>query len=188
LCLAIFVMSQNTQQKTPTRSGALSAVPHETRYEEVQPHQGSKLSSGGKTDQVQKRAEIETRPSPMAQAAGAIRIQSQSLSEQGVYLEVHYLEDALDLSESAQRELRDRLQPFLKEGFSQWELVVVTDTAFASMRRSALLRILRVREAIQTTSLPGLKSNTRIESGGSTASSAVVRLYGRRPGEMTQTP
>ena len=187
LCLTVFVMSQNTQRVVIPRAGAASMVPHETQYEEARPDLGAKLSTGGKTDQVQKRAEIEARPSPVGKVAGAVRIQSQTLSDQGVYLEVHYLEDALDLSEASQRALRERMLPLLREGYTQWELVVVTDTAFASMRRSALLRILRVREALNVAELPGLKSNTRIDSGGTTASAAVVRLYGRRPGTTPAT-
>lgn len=193
LCLAIFVTSQNNQREPHPRAGAVSTVAHETRYEEARADLGSRLSSGGKTDQVQKRAEVQVRPSPAGSLQGAVRIPSETLSDQGVFLEVHYLEDALDLSEAAQRNLRERVQPFLKEGYTQWELVVVTDTAFASMRRSALLRLLRVREAMHTPELPGLKSNTRIESGGTTASTAVVRLIGRRvapgnPGATQNAP
>ena len=188
LCLAVFVTSQNNRREEDTRAGAASTVAVETRYEEARADLGSRLSSGGKTDQVQKRAEVQVRPSPSGALQGAVRIQSDTLSEQGVYLEVVYLEDALDLSEAAQRSLRERLQPFLKEGFNQWELVVATDTAFASMRRSALLRLLRVREAMNTADLPGLKSNTRIESGGTTASTAVVRLYGRRAADVPPAP
>ena len=187
LCLAIFVMSQLPQQPSTAHPGAPSSVPQETRSEEARPEWGVKLSTGGKTEVVQKRAEIEVRPSPQGQLPGAVEIKSQTVSDQGVYLELHYLADALELTEAAQQALREQLQPLLKQGFSQWDVVVVTDTAFASMRRSALLRILRVREALQAPELSGLRSQTRIESGGTPATSAVVRLYGRRP-EAAQNP
>lgn len=188
LCLAIFVLSQSTQRQSAARAGSQSAVPNETLYEEARPDQGSKLSSGGKTDVVQKRAEVEVRPSPDGKLPGAVQIKGQAMSDQGVYLEVHYLDDALDLTEAAQKALREQMSPLLKAGFSQWELVVVTDTAFASMRRSALLRILRVRETLNTPELPGLKSNTRIDSGGTPATTAVVKLFGRRPSEAASPP
>ena len=186
LCLAVFVMSQNTQRST--RAGSTSSVPKEAQYEESQPDRGTRLSSGGKTETVQKKAEIEVRPSPQGDKLGAVRIQSQTISEQGAYLEVHYLEDALDLSPAAAQSVRDRLLPLLRDGYSQWELVVVTDTAYAAMRRGALLRLLRLREALQHIELPGLKTNTRIESGGTTSSTVVVRLYGRRATDTSQNP
>jgi hypothetical protein len=110
------------------------------------------------------------------------------VSDQGVYLEVHYLDDALELTSASQQALRQQLQPLLQQGYGQWELVVVTDTAFASMRRSALLRLLRVRDALHAPELLGLKSNTRIDSGGTPATTAVVRLYGRRVPVADQAP
>jgi hypothetical protein len=184
LCLAIFVMSQST--KTP--SGAQSSVPREIRHEEARPDLGTRLSSGGKTDVVQKRAEIEVRPSPEGKQAGAVQIKSPTISDQGVYLEVRYLDEALELTETSQQALRQQLQPLLQQGFTQWELVVVTDTAFATMRRSALLRLLRVREALNAPELQGIKSNTRIDSGGTPVTTTVVRLYGRRAEPSAQLP
>lgn len=182
LCLAIFVMSQNNQRQLQTVSGAASTVPLPTREEAALPQQATRLSTGGKTDVVQKRAEIEVRPSPQGLVTGAVHIKGKAISDQGIYLEVHYLEDGLELTVSAQQELREHLVPLLRAGFSEWDLVLVTDTAYASMRRSALLRILRVREALLSPDLPGLTSTSRIESGGNLSSSTVVRLYGRRPG------
>ena len=182
LCLAIFVLSQNTRSP----SAARSSVPHETRLEEARPDLGTKLSIGGKTDVVQKRAEIEVRPSPVGQHPGAVQIKSPTVSDQGVYLEVQFLEDALEMSPASQQALRQQLQPLLAQGYGQWELVVITDTAFASMRRSALLRLLRVREVLSATELAGIKSNTRIESGGTATTSPVVRLYGRRVPQAPQ--
>jgi hypothetical protein len=187
LCLAIFVMSQNNQRQLQTVSGAASTVPLPTREEEALPPQATRLSTGGKTDVVQKRAEIEVRPSPQGAVTGAAHIKGKAISDQGVYLEVHYLEDGLELTVAAQQELREHLLPLLRAGFSEWDLVLTTDTAYASMRRSALLRILRVREALQSPDLPGLTSTSRIESGGNLSSSTVVRLYGRRQG-VTPAP
>ena len=184
LCLAIFVLSQQTRNPPM----AQSSVPHETRLEEARPELNTKLSTGGKTDVVQKRAEIEVRPSPTGDLPGAVQIQSPTVSDQGVYLEVHYLDDALELTSASQQALRQQLQPLLQQGFGQWELVVVTDTAFASMRRSALLRLLRVRDALHAPELAGLKSNTRIDSGGTPDTTAVVRLYGRRVPVADQAP
>lgn len=175
LCLAIFVLSQQTSHS----SAPQSSVPQETRLEEARPDLGTKLSSGGKTDVVQKRAEIEVRPSPVGQKPGAVQIKSPTVSDQGVYVEVQFLDDALELLPESQQALRQLLQTLLQQGYGQWELVVVTDTAFASMRRSALLRLLRVRDALNTPELAGIKSNTRIESGGAPATTAVVRMYGR---------
>ncbi|MFZ9665941.1 MAG: hypothetical protein ACO3AU_09835, partial [Limnohabitans sp.] len=53
---------------------------------------------------------------------------------------------------------------------------------------SALLRLLRVRDALHAPELLGLKSNTRIDSGGTPATTAVVRLYGRRVPVADQAP
>jgi hypothetical protein len=186
LCLAVFVMSQTVNKKT--LEGSTTPVPNETRLEEAIPDRGTRLSSGGKTDQVQKQALIEVKPSPLGTTPGAVRIQSPTVSEQGVFLEVRFLDDALDLSDASQRRLREQLEPFLREGVTQWELVVVTDTAFAATRRSALLRLLRVREALTQMAPAAAQSNTRIESGGSTEAAAVVRLLGRRPATSQQTP
>jgi hypothetical protein len=187
LCLAIFVLSQSTHHTSQARQGAQSPVRHETRHVEAQPQQDSQLGSGGTTAVVQKRAEIEVRPSPQSKLAGAVHIKGYRVSDQGVYLEVHYLEDALDLTPATQLELREHLVPLIKAGFSEWDLVVSTDTAYASLRRHALLRVLRVREAMQSLDMPELKSNTRMESGGSVASTTVVRLYGRRPVDLPTT-
>lgn len=184
LCLAVFVMSQAVNQKS--KEGAVSDVLKETQMQEAMPDRGTRLSSGGKTDQVQKQALIEVKPSPQGQAPGAVRIQSPTVSEQSVYLEVRFLEDALELSEASQQALRQQLQPFMREGFNQWELVVVTDTAFAATRRSALLRLLRVREALNKVVPDTVQSNTRIESGGSTEAATVVRLLGRRASAAQQ--
>lgn len=183
LCLAIFVLSQSSQRQSAARAGAPSQTSQDTRLEEARPQQSTQLSTGGKTEVVQKRADIEVRPSPQGQLSGAVQVKGQTVSDQGVYLEVHYLDDALDLTPVAQQELRNQIDPLLKAGFSEWDLVVNTDTAYASMRRSALLRLLRVRETLQSPDLPGLRSNSRIESGGSSTSTAVVRLYGRRAGD-----
>lgn len=184
LCLAVFVMSQTVNQKS--KEGAVADVLHETQRQEALPERGTRLSTGGKTDQVQKQALIDVKPSPQGQATGAVRIQSPTVSEQGVFLEVRFLEDALELSEASQQALRQQLQPFVREGFTQWELVVVTDTAFASARRSALLRLLRVREALGKVAPDTVQSNTRIESGGSTEAATVVRLLGRRASATPQ--
>ncbi len=184
LCLAIFVMSQNTPRQSQVSPSPASTAAQETRYEEAQPQRETRLSTGGKTDVVQKRAEIEVRPSPQGPLPGAEHIRGKTVSDQGVYLEVHYLEDALELNPAGQQALREHLVPLMRAGISEWDLVVTTDTAYASLRRSALLRILRVREAMQSPDLPGLTTTSRIESGGNLSSSAVVRLYGRRPGVM----
>ena len=179
LCLAIFVLSQNSQR--PSAAQAPAVEPQDTRHPTVQPRHSTRLSTGGTRDSVQKRAEVEVLPSPAGQLSGATQIKGQTVTDQGVYLEVHFVDDALELGESAQQVLREHLQPLLKAGFSQWQMVVTTDTAFASMRRSALLRLLRVRDTLVTPELPGLKGSTRIESGGTPATTAVVKLYGRRP-------
>jgi hypothetical protein len=185
LCLAVFVMSQTVNKKS--KEGAVTDVPQETLRQEALPEQSTRLSSGGKNDQVQKQALIDVKPSPQGQAPGAVRIQSPIVSEQGVLLEMRFLEDALELSEASQQALRQQVMPFVREGFTQWELVVVTDTAFAATRRSALLRLLRVREALNQVAPDTLQSNTRIESGGSTEAAAVVRLLGRRASAAPQS-
>lgn len=188
LCLAIFVQSQqSTQQHKLVPEGAASTLPNQTRLEEALPNKGSNLSNGGKTDTVQKRAEVEVRPSPEGKRPGAVRVQGQAVSEQGVYLEVHFLEDALELSDASRNALLEHLRPLYQQGYTQWELVVVTETAYASMRRSALMRILRVRELLSQSGVEGLSSKTRIDSGGDTSTTAVVRLYARRPGDAPIT-
>lgn len=184
LCLAVFVMSQTANQKS--KDGAVSEVLKEKQHEEALPELGNRMSSGGKTDQVQKQALIEVKPSPQGTVPGAVRVQGAVLSEQGAFLEVRFLDDALDFPEAAQQALRQQLQPFFQEGFTQWELVVTTDTAFASARRSAMLRVLRVRDAFEKVAPQGALSNTRIDSGASVEAANVVRLIGRRAPPLVQ--